>query len=61
MKVVHVLNTGGYSGAENVVITIINHLKKKNIECVYLSPYGSIALSDLIKKVLNTMLWIIYV
>ena len=43
MKVVHVLNTGGYSGAENVVITIINHLKKKNVECVYLSPYGSIA------------------
>lgn len=43
MKVVHVLNTGGYSGAENVVITIINHLKKQNIDCVYLSPYGEIA------------------
>lgn len=43
MKVVHVLNTGGYSGAENVVITIINHLKKENFDCVYLSPYGDIS------------------
>lgn len=42
MKVLHILNTGSYSGAENVVITIINEMKKKNIESVYLSLEGSI-------------------
>lgn len=43
MKVLHVLNTGSYSGAENVIITIINHLKKDpSIECVYVSLYGDI-------------------
>lgn len=43
IKVLHVLNTGSYSGAENVVITIINNFKSyKNIECIYLSLNGNI-------------------
>lgn len=42
-KVLHVLNTGSYSGAENVVITIINTLKSyENIQCTYLSLNGDI-------------------
>lgn len=43
IRVLHVLNTGSYSGAENVVITIINNLKScKNIQCTYLSLNGDI-------------------
>lgn len=42
MKILHILNTGSYSGAENVAITIINEMKKKNIDSVYLSLEGSI-------------------
>lgn len=40
-KVLHVLNTGSYSGAENVVITIINNTKTE-VDSVYLSKDGSI-------------------
>lgn len=40
-KVIHVLNTGGYSGAENVVITSM-HAMKDSVEAVYVSPKGSI-------------------
>ena len=40
MIVMHVLNTGGYSGAENVVITMINAMK--NVDAVYVSPDGVI-------------------
>lgn len=47
MKVLHVLNTGKYSGAENVVITIINALKG-NVECAYTSPDGHIR--DILKE-----------
>ena len=43
VRVLHVLNTGSYSGAENVVITIINNLKSyENIQCTYLSLNGDI-------------------
>ena len=41
MKVMHILNTGTYSGAENVAISIINHMKK-DTQCVYVSLKGSI-------------------
>lgn len=41
MKVLHVLNTGKYSGAENVVITLIHALDGK-VECAYASPDGPI-------------------
>lgn len=41
MKVLHVLNTGKYSGAENVAITIINSLRDK-VEGVYASLEGEI-------------------
>lgn len=40
-KVLHILNTGSYSGAENVVISIINNTKEE-IDSVYLSKDGSI-------------------
>lgn len=46
MKVLHVLNTNSYSGAENVAITIINHMQ--NVNCVYLSLNGPI--SDILQK-----------
>lgn len=41
MKVLHVLNTGKYSGAENVVITLI-HALEGEVECAYTSPNGPI-------------------
>ena len=47
IKIVHVLNTGEYSGAENVVITLIKNCNE-NIEFVYASPDGSI--SNILKK-----------
>lgn len=46
MKVLHVLNTNSYSGAENVAITIINHMS--NVESIYLSLNGPI--SEILKK-----------
>lgn len=41
MRVLHVLNTGKYSGAENVVITLI-HALEDTAECAYVSPDGPI-------------------
>lgn len=41
MKIIHVLNTGSYSGAENVAITIINRMKNKN-DITYVSLDGPI-------------------
>ena len=41
MKILHVLNTGKYSGAENVVITLINSLKDR-CDFAYASPDGPI-------------------
>lgn len=41
MRILHVLNTGKYSGAENVVITLI-HALKGTAECAYVSPDGPI-------------------
>lgn len=41
MKVLHVLNTGKYSGAENVAITLI-HALEGQVECAYTSPCGPI-------------------
>ena len=40
-KILHVLNTGLYSGAENVAITIINNLKD-DFDCYYVSLEGPI-------------------
>lgn len=48
MRIVHILNTGNYSGAENVAITIINETKKRNINSVYMSLDGPI------REVLNS-------
>lgn len=47
MKVLHVLNTGKYSGAENVVITLI-HALEGEIESAYASPDGPIR--DILKE-----------
>lgn len=41
MRVLHVLNTGSYSGAENVVITLIKSLENR-VEFAYTSPDGPI-------------------
>lgn len=41
LRIMHVLNTGGYSGAENVVITLINSMKTK-VDGYYVSPTGGI-------------------
>jgi len=41
MRVIHILNTGGYSGAENVVISIINNTKEY-VDAIYVSPEGII-------------------
>lgn len=42
--IVHILNSASYSGAENVVISLISQLKKQdlNIKCVYVSLDGDI-------------------
>ncbi len=45
-KVIHILNSNKYSGAENVVCTIIENLKEE-YEMIYVSPEGAI------KKMLN--------
>ena len=47
IKVVHLLNTSSYSGAENVAITLIKNLKN-DVECTYVSPNGNI--SEVLKK-----------
>ena len=41
MRIIHILNTNRYSGAENVAITIINKMKKNN-DIIYVSPDGPI-------------------
>lgn len=41
IRVMHVLNTGKYSGAENVVMTIIN-LMKDRVDATYVSLDGTI-------------------
>lgn len=41
MKILHLLSSNSYSGAENVACTIIKKLGKK-YECVYCSPNGPI-------------------
>ncbi len=46
MRVLHVLNTNSYSGAENVAITIINHMP--DVDSTYLSLKGPI--SEILKK-----------
>ena len=48
-RVLHILNTSSYSGAENVVITTINRIANQNtnIVCAYSSLDGSI------RKILN--------
>lgn len=43
MKILHILNTSSYSGAENVAITIIKELEKdKNYKAYYVCPRGNI-------------------
>ena len=46
MKVMHVLNSRIYSGAEKVVCQII-HMFDKEVEMVYCSPYSEIVESML--------------
>ena len=41
MKILHILNSNKFSGAENVAITIINNMKNDN-EIIYVSPEGQI-------------------
>ena len=40
-KIMHILNTGSYSGAENVAITIINAMGE-SYDCIYVSLDGNI-------------------
>lgn len=47
MRVLHVLNTGRFSGAENVVISLI-HAMEGYYECAYSSPDGPI--SDILNE-----------
>lgn len=44
MRIMHLLNSNSYSGAENVVIEIIACMKKRDVECIYVSPSGPIEL-----------------
>ena len=41
-KILHLLKTGEYSGAENVVCQIIKIFQNENYEMIYSSPYGVI-------------------
>lgn len=41
-RILHILNSNSYSGAENVVITIIENMKD-TYDCAYFSPTGSIS------------------
>ncbi|MCM1498715.1 MAG: glycosyltransferase [Clostridium sp.] len=41
MKVLHLLKSNSYSGAENVAISIIQHMPA-SVECFYVSPKGPI-------------------
>lgn len=51
IRVLHILATNRFSGAENVVCQIINLLKDQNIESVYCSPIGPIEESLKNKKI----------
>lgn len=43
LRIIHVLNSRGYSGAENVVVTIIKKLEDRpGLKFYYISPEGSI-------------------
>ena len=42
MRIMHVLNSNSFSGAENVAVTIINHLEKEGYESIYVSLDGPI-------------------
>ena len=42
LRVIHILASNKYSGAENVAITIINRMKEKKVESIYVSPDGEI-------------------
>ena len=42
MKVMHVLNSSNYSGAEKVVCQIIKSFREDGVEMVYCSPDGEI-------------------
>lgn len=42
LKILHILSSNEYSGAENVAITIIEEMNKKSINCIYASPKGPI-------------------
>ena len=42
MKIIHLLNTSTYSGAENVACQIITHVNKDVFDMVYCSPEGDI-------------------
>lgn len=46
-RILHLLSTNAYSGAENVAITIIEHIKQE-YDVVYCSPEGSIV--EVLKK-----------
>ena len=43
-RVIHLLTTDKYSGAENVAIQIVNHINMRytDVECYYVSPKGDI-------------------
>lgn len=48
MKIIHLLSSNSYSGAENVVIQIIKMFEKSDIDMVYISKQGSI--EEILKK-----------
>ncbi|WP_287771711.1 glycosyltransferase [Megasphaera sp.] len=47
LKVLHIINSHAYSGAENVIITIMENMRA-GVESYYVSPVGSI--QDVLKK-----------
>lgn len=48
IKIIHILKSKIYSGAENVVINIIKNINNQDIDLVYVSPRGDIV--DKLKK-----------
>lgn len=49
MKVLHLLNSNIFSGAERVAINLIK-ASRPEVEAAYCSPYGSI--TDVLKKII---------
>lgn len=43
IKIIHILNSRKYSGAENVVINIIKNIQNEDFDLIYVSPKGDIA------------------